>query len=70
VHLRRKDFVIGRAKDVPSINGAAEQIKQLAFKHGLNKIFVATDGTEKGGSLHKNINSLNFNPTGVIGINF
>jgi len=48
VHLRRKDFVSGRAKDVPSISGAADQIKQLAQKYDLNRVFVASDGTEKG----------------------
>ncbi|XP_065343379.1 GDP-fucose protein O-fucosyltransferase 2 [Cloeon dipterum] len=47
VHLRRKDFVTGRATQVPSIPGAAKQIKILAEKHGLGKVFVASDGTEK-----------------------
>ncbi|XP_059481088.1 GDP-fucose protein O-fucosyltransferase 2 [Neocloeon triangulifer] len=47
VHLRRKDFVTGRAKDVPSINSAAKQIEKLAKKFDVGKVFVASDGTDK-----------------------
>ncbi|GFR71850.1 GDP-fucose protein O-fucosyltransferase 2 [Elysia marginata] len=43
VHLRRADFVRVREKDVPSLKFAAKQLKDLAEKHSLNKIFVATD---------------------------
>lgn len=43
VHLRRRDFVWGRGKQVPSISGAAKQIVDLLKKHKLKKVFVATD---------------------------
>ncbi|XP_037380366.1 GDP-fucose protein O-fucosyltransferase 2 [Talpa occidentalis] len=43
VHLRRKDFIWGHRKDVPSLAGAARQIRSLLQAHGLDKVFVATD---------------------------
>ena len=48
VHLRRADFVQVRKKDVPSLKHAAEQLKELAQKHNLKKIFVATDAPKEG----------------------
>ena len=48
VHLRRKDFLYGRKKDVPSIEGAAEQIGKALQELGLNTVFVATDASKDG----------------------
>ncbi|XP_075463263.1 GDP-fucose protein O-fucosyltransferase 2 isoform X3 [Ascaphus truei] len=43
VHLRRKDFIWGHREDVPSLQGAAEEIHSLLEKLKLNRVFVATD---------------------------
>lgn len=43
VHLRRKDFIWGHRKDVPSLAGAVKQIHHLLRTHGLSRVFVATD---------------------------
>ncbi|KAG8524977.1 GDP-fucose protein O-fucosyltransferase 2 [Galemys pyrenaicus] len=43
VHLRRKDFVWGHRKDVPSLAGAVRQIRSLLRAHGMDRVFVATD---------------------------
>jgi len=43
VHLRRKDFVESRANQIPSLKGAAEQLKRKLAARGLNKLYVATD---------------------------
>lgn len=43
VHLRRKDFAIGRSKEVPSIKGASEQIRNALNDLKLDTVFVATD---------------------------
>lgn len=43
VHLRRKDFIWGHRTDVPSLQGAAKNIKALLEKHNLKTVFVATD---------------------------
>ncbi|XP_023725442.1 GDP-fucose protein O-fucosyltransferase 2 [Cryptotermes secundus] len=43
VHLRRKDFLWGRPKQVPSIRGAAKQMKVHLEQLGLTTVFVATD---------------------------
>lgn len=43
VHLRRKDFVWGRGKQVPSISGAARQIVELLEQNELKAVFIATD---------------------------
>ncbi|RZF37542.1 hypothetical protein LSTR_LSTR008580 [Laodelphax striatellus] len=43
VHLRRKDFLVGRRDKVPTIEEAAKQIKKLLEKHTLSTVFVATD---------------------------
>lgn len=47
-HLRRQDFLWGRAEEVPSMKAAASQLKNVAAKLGVRKIFIATDGTSKG----------------------
>lgn len=43
VHLRRKDFLWGRPSDVPSLEGAASQIRQKLLSLDLDTVFVATD---------------------------
>lgn len=48
VHLRRKDFARGRSKEVPTIKGAAEQIKKALRDLNLDKVFVATDAPAQG----------------------
>ena len=48
VHLRRKDFIWGHRKDVPSLKGAVKKIRTLMKKHKLNKVFVATDADDEG----------------------
>jgi hypothetical protein len=48
VHLRRKDFLWGRPKQVPSIAGAARQIKAHLERLELRTVFVATDAPSKG----------------------
>ncbi|OQR68769.1 GDP-fucose protein O-fucosyltransferase 2-like [Tropilaelaps mercedesae] len=47
VHLRRSDFPIVRPNDVPSITGAAEQVKRMMKDRSLKKVFLATDGDVK-----------------------
>ena len=48
VHLRRKDFLWGRPKQVPSIVGAAKQIRTLLEQLDLTTVFVATDAPLEG----------------------
>jgi len=48
VHLRRKDFLWSRPKQVPSITGAAKQIRTHLEWLGLKSVFVATDAPSKG----------------------
>uniref|UniRef100_G3MS55 GDP-fucose protein O-fucosyltransferase 2 n=2 Tax=Amblyomma TaxID=6942 RepID=G3MS55_AMBMU len=47
VHLRRQDYVNSRPKDVPDLKWAAEQIRVLLKKHGLRKVFIATDAQDE-----------------------
>ncbi|XP_063237692.1 GDP-fucose protein O-fucosyltransferase 2 isoform X3 [Bacillus rossius redtenbacheri] len=47
VHLRRKDFVWGRPKEVPSVIGAAAQIKAHLDKLEMCAVFIATDAPEE-----------------------
>ncbi|XP_046677614.1 GDP-fucose protein O-fucosyltransferase 2-like [Homalodisca vitripennis] len=54
VHLRRKDFIYGRPKEVPSIVDSAVQIKMYLKNLKLSTVFVATDmPTEEYESLQK-----------------
>ncbi|XP_012289250.1 GDP-fucose protein O-fucosyltransferase 2 isoform X2 [Orussus abietinus] len=46
VHLRRRDFLIGRSKFIPTIPHAAVQLKEIMVRLGLNVTFVATDAEE------------------------
>ncbi|XP_069790345.1 GDP-fucose protein O-fucosyltransferase 2 isoform X4 [Narcine bancroftii] len=48
VHLRRKDFIWGHRKDVPSIKATAKKINSLMKELKLDKVFVATDAVEDG----------------------
>jgi len=48
VHLRRKDFLWGRPKQVPSIAGAAKQIRTHLEQLDLTTVFVATDAPLEG----------------------
>jgi peptide-O-fucosyltransferase len=50
VHLRRKDFLWGRPKQVPSIEGAAKQTEAHLEGLGLTTVFVATDAPLEGNS--------------------
>ncbi|KAG8197124.1 hypothetical protein JTE90_011287 [Oedothorax gibbosus] len=46
VHLRRRDFVQARPKDVPSIEFAAQQILKHMKRLNLETLFVATDALQ------------------------
>ncbi|EFA07652.2 GDP-fucose protein O-fucosyltransferase 2 [Tribolium castaneum] len=46
VHLRRRDFLRGRAHQVPSINSITQQITNLLEKLNLSQVFIATDADE------------------------
>jgi len=46
VHLRRKDFAESRTDQIPSLKGAADQLKRKLEARGLNKLFVATDAPD------------------------
>lgn len=48
VHLRRRDFIWGHRKDVPSLQGAVKKIHSLLETLKLEKVFVATDAVEEG----------------------
>lgn len=47
-HLRRQDFLYGRASDVPSLEFAAKQLEKIALLLDVQNIFVASDGTNQG----------------------
>ncbi|XP_054707109.1 GDP-fucose protein O-fucosyltransferase 2-like [Uloborus diversus] len=46
VHLRRRDFVSARPKEVPSMKWASEQILKYLKMYKLQKVFVASDASE------------------------
>ena len=48
VHLRRRDFLYGHSGHVPSIEGAAHQLKRLLIRKNLTTLFVATDAPNEG----------------------
>ena len=48
VHLRRADFLYARAKQVPSLDGAVEQIKNILKEQKLDVVFLATDASKEG----------------------
>nr|CAD7428933.1 unnamed protein product [Timema monikensis] len=47
VHLRRKDFLWGRPKDIPSLKFASIQIEKLLRGLALVKAFIATDASQE-----------------------
>ncbi|ELT94489.1 hypothetical protein CAPTEDRAFT_128307, partial [Capitella teleta] len=47
VHLRRKDFLSSHTKDVPSLAGAAKQIREKLKEFDLNAVYVATDAPKE-----------------------
>lgn len=63
-HLRRKDYLVSRPEKVPSLEKAAERLKQLAQEYGVEKIFVASDGTEEDMMLLERLlpNMIRYNP--------
>uniref|UniRef100_A0A1B6M638 GDP-fucose protein O-fucosyltransferase 2 n=1 Tax=Graphocephala atropunctata TaxID=36148 RepID=A0A1B6M638_9HEMI len=55
VHLRRKDFLNGRPKEIPSLVDSADQIKTHLEKLKLSIVFVATDMPSEEYEILKNI---------------
>ncbi|XP_059093412.1 GDP-fucose protein O-fucosyltransferase 2-like [Tigriopus californicus] len=45
VHLRRNDYVYSRKKQIPSLTGAAEQVRNKLVDKGLTRVFVSTDAS-------------------------
>ena len=48
VHLRRRDFVSGRSRSVPSLEAAARAIAAALESLGLDTVYLATDAPDKG----------------------
>ena len=48
VHLRRMDYLYAREGQLPSLKGAAKQVKKILKKYDLKKVFVATDAPAEG----------------------
>lgn len=46
-HLRRKDFLYARENDVPGLEKVARVLKDLCSEYQVDKVFIATDGTEE-----------------------
>ena len=46
LHLRRKDYLYGHKKEVPSLKNAAKQVKKYLKKYKVKKLFVATDAPQ------------------------
>ena len=46
VHLRRKDYLYGHNKEVPSLEYAAKQVKKYLKQYKVTKLYVATDAPE------------------------
>lgn len=51
-HLRRQDFLYGRANDIPSLKLAAKKLEAIAKLVDVRHIFVASDGTSKGNNVY------------------
>lgn len=47
MHLRRRDFLVGRSSTVPSIKSAALQLRVVLDRLRLKHLFVATDAPEE-----------------------
>lgn len=48
VHLRRADYHYARPNDIPSIEGAAQQLRKLKKETGLKHVFLASDANNEG----------------------
>jgi len=48
VHMRRRDYIHARPGMIPSLEGAANQIKRLKSELGLERVFLATDASKEG----------------------
>ena len=48
VHLRRADYAKSKSQLVPSLEGAAKQIKILKKEWKLKVVFIATDAPQSG----------------------
>ena len=48
VHLRRADFLYAHPDDVPSLDNAIKQIKEILDKQKLDMVFLATDADNEG----------------------
>lgn len=49
VHLRRGDFAANRpSKSIVTLKNAASQITQTCMKLNLNRVYLATDGSQDG----------------------
>ncbi|KAL0275181.1 UNVERIFIED_CONTAM: hypothetical protein PYX00_003123 [Menopon gallinae] len=46
-HVRRKDFLYGHKKTVPSLDGVAKHIDRACERLGLDTVFVATDAPKE-----------------------
>lgn len=52
VHLRRRDFIQARPKDVPSVAFAAQQILKHMKRLNIATLYVATDALQQGKFLY------------------
>lgn len=48
VHLRRADYRYSRPNDIPSIEGAAQQLNKIKKETGLKHVFLASDANKEG----------------------
>ena len=48
VHMRRRDYLYAHPRYIPSIKGAANQIKRMLEKLQIKKVFIATDAKDSG----------------------
>ncbi|XP_040563245.1 GDP-fucose protein O-fucosyltransferase 2 [Lepeophtheirus salmonis] len=46
-HLRRKDFLTSRNDKLPSLKGAAEQLRKKLLELNLKKVFIASDAPDE-----------------------
>jgi peptide-O-fucosyltransferase len=48
VHWRRRDFLHGHQKELPSIEGTAQQLERICKRLKLHTVFIATDAPDNG----------------------
>jgi len=46
-HVRRKDFLRARKESIPSLEKLAKDLKAKMKEHGVEKVFIASDGTQE-----------------------